>query len=220
MLKPKVLIVDDHPENLMAMKAVLESENFEVVESSSGAEALKQMLDHEFAVILLDVQMPVMDGYETATLIRSREKSRTTPIIFISAVFIDEEHTLRGYQVGGVDYIVKPFTPDALKCKVEFFVSYSQTLQSRQRHQDVEEIYDKFKQLFDRIVDPLWVVLLDVQLLKRLSKRDRQKFLTILEKCLDKMEVSTHELSNLLKGYMDELEQNVTNRDLPSGVQV
>lgn len=214
-MNPKVLIVDDHPDNLMAMKAVLESDNFDVVECSSGAEALKQMLEHEFSVILLDVHMPVMDGFETAALIRSREKSRYTPIIFISAVFIDQEHTLKGYEVGGVDYIIKPFTPDALRRKVEFFVEYGPQIQNRQRNQDIEEIYDKFRLLFDKIVDPLWAVLLDVQLLKKLSKTDRQKFLNILEKSLDKMEDSTHDLSNLLKGYLDELEQRVINRDLP-----
>src|SRR5215470_2001168 len=110
----KILLVDDQPDNLLSAEAVLESLGEEIVKAESGREALRRLLDDDFAVILLDVMMPDMDGFETASLIRQRERSRLTPIIFLTALGRSEEHMLRGYGIGAVDYITKPFVPEIL----------------------------------------------------------------------------------------------------------
>jgi signal transduction histidine kinase len=118
----KILLVDDQPENLLSASAVLEALGQEVITAESGREALRYLLDHDFAVILLDIMMPEMDGFETAALIRQRERSRLTPIIFLTALGRSEEHMLRGYDLGAVDYMGKPFVPSILRSKVSVFV--------------------------------------------------------------------------------------------------
>lgn len=117
-----ILMVDDRPENLLALEAVLQSTKYNLVSASSGEEALKLVLRQDFAVILLDVQMPGMNGFETAKLIKTREQSMHIPIIFITAISKAREHMVQGYSVGAVDYIVKPFHPETLKLKIEGFV--------------------------------------------------------------------------------------------------
>lgn len=116
----KVLIVDDLADKLLVYRSILEEAALELTCVTSGAEALKQVLNHEFAVILLDVNMPVMDGFETARLIRSRKRSGHTPIIFLTA-HADELHALRGYASGAVDYILTPVVPEILRTKVKVF---------------------------------------------------------------------------------------------------
>ncbi|XXZ53086.1 response regulator [Streptomyces cavourensis] len=119
---PKVLVVDDQPDSLLAMTAVLETLDQELVTVSSGRDALKALLHHDdFAVITMDVQMPEMDGYETAAHIKRRPRNRDVPIIFLTAMGVDPEHTARGYAAGAVDYISKPFDPWALRAKVAVF---------------------------------------------------------------------------------------------------
>ncbi|MFF5639624.1 response regulator [Streptomyces sp. NPDC012825] len=121
---PKVLVVDDQPDNLLAMTAVLSTLDQELVMVSSGREALKALLDHDdFAVIIMDVQMPEMDGYETCAHIKRRPRTRDVPIIFLTAMGVDSEHSARGYSAGAVDYISKPFDPWALRAKVAVFTS-------------------------------------------------------------------------------------------------
>ncbi len=120
--KINILIVDDHPENLDALEVSLRGVNARLVRADSGEAALRAVLQQEFAVILLDVQMPQMDGFETAALIRQRERSAHTPIIFLTAIERSEERVFEGYQSGAVDYIFKPFNPDILRAKVGVFV--------------------------------------------------------------------------------------------------
>lgn len=117
----RVLVVDDDEHNLIAITSVLE-EVAEVVVANSGEEALRQLLRTEFAVILLDVFMPGMDGYETAQIIRSREQTKRVPIVFLSAVNKESQHLLRGYSMGAVDYVFKPVEPTVLRSKVAVFV--------------------------------------------------------------------------------------------------
>ncbi len=117
-----ILLVDDRPENLLVLKATLGSLGVNLVEAHSGKEALKFLLEKEFAVILLDVMMPEMDGFEVARIVRDREKSKHTPIIFVTAMFLDDQDAFRGYSVGAVDYIMKPFAPEILRSKVTVFV--------------------------------------------------------------------------------------------------
>ena len=119
---PRVLLVDDRPDNLLALQAVLEPLGLDLVEAGSGEEALRHLLAGEFALIVLDVQMPVLDGFETARLIRGRERTRYVPIIFLTAISGEPEHYLRGYQSGAVDYVYKPFEPEILRAKVSVFV--------------------------------------------------------------------------------------------------
>jgi two-component system sensor histidine kinase/response regulator len=118
----KILLVDDSPENLLSAGAVLESLGQDVVMAESGREALRHLLDSDFAVIILDVMMPEMDGFETAAQIRQRERSRLTPIIFLTALGRSDEHMRRGYDLGAVDYMSKPFLPEILRSKVSVFV--------------------------------------------------------------------------------------------------
>ncbi|ARZ72179.1 response regulator [Streptomyces sp. HU2014] len=121
---PRILIVDDQADNLLAMRAVLETLDQDLVTVSSGREALKALLDHDdFAVIIMDVQMPEMDGYETCAHIKRRPRTRDVPIIFLTAMGVDPEHSARGYAAGAVDYISKPFDPWALRAKVAVFTS-------------------------------------------------------------------------------------------------
>ncbi|MFK9092728.1 PAS domain S-box protein [Bacillus salipaludis] len=124
--KVNILMVDNHPENLLALEAVLLSPHYNLVSATSGNAALKSLLKQEFAVILLDVQMPGLNGFETAKLIKAREKTKHTPIIFITAISQDMEHVQRGYSVGAIDYIFKPFQPETLKQKIEKFVEIYQ----------------------------------------------------------------------------------------------
>ena len=117
----RILLVDDDERNLMALTEVL-SDLAEVVTATSGREALRHLLKDEFAVILLDVFMPGMDGYETAGLVRERDQTARIPIIFLSAVNKETEHLMRGYAMGAVDYVFKPVDPLILKSKVGVFV--------------------------------------------------------------------------------------------------
>ena len=122
--KVKLLLVDDNQENLIALEATLEGLGQELVTARSGIEALRHLLEEDFAAILLDVRMPDMDGFETATMIRSRKRSRNTPILFLTG-YKNEEHLFRGYDLGAVDFLFKPIVPEILQSKVSVFVELS-----------------------------------------------------------------------------------------------
>ena len=117
-----ILLVDDRRENLLALEAILEPLGQNMIRAESGPEALKQVLGFDFAVILLDVQMPGMNGFEVAEIIKSRERSRTIPIIFLSAISKEDAYVFKGYSMGAVDYVFKPFNTDVLRSKVAVFV--------------------------------------------------------------------------------------------------
>jgi signal transduction histidine kinase len=142
-----ILLVDDHEENLLALEAILSDPEYNLVRAISGRAALKEVLNRDFALILLDVAMPDLDGYETAELIRGRERSRQTPIIFLTANYRSESHVFRGYSVGAVDYLFKPFSPDILRSKVSVFVELylkrealkRQTRALLRAHEELEE---------------------------------------------------------------------------------
>ncbi|MFF0298363.1 response regulator [Kitasatospora sp. NPDC004614] len=129
---PKVLLVDDRPDNLMVLEAVLGPHGHRLVRAASGPDALRALLEpDEFAVILLDVQMPGMDGYETAAAIKRRARTRDIPIIFVTAIGTDPDHSMRGYAAGAVDFIPKPVDPWALRAKVAVHVELHR---ERRRH--------------------------------------------------------------------------------------
>src|SRR3954467_13286994 len=118
----KILMVDDRPENLLALEAILSGLGHELVKAHSGEEALKRLLTEDFALILLDVQMPGMDGFETATHIKQRERTRDVPIVFLTAIDGEAHQAFRGYAAGAVDYLSKPFDPWVLRAKVGVFI--------------------------------------------------------------------------------------------------
>ena len=119
--KVKILVVDDYPANLVALGAVLTADEYQLIEATSGAEALRAVEEHDIALILLDIQMPGMDGYEVAKRIRQNPKTREIPIIFITAVYREDPKVRQGYAVGGQDYLGKPFDPEVLKAKVGIY---------------------------------------------------------------------------------------------------
>jgi CheY-like chemotaxis protein len=130
--KVSILLVDDLPSNLTVLRAILEPLGHDLVLARSGDEALRQVLRQDFALILLDVQMPDMDGFETAGTMKQRERSRHIPIIFLTASGTEQRLVARGYETGAVDYLAKPIDPEILKCKVRVFVDlYLKTQQAR-----------------------------------------------------------------------------------------
>jgi len=130
----KILLVDDRAENLIALEAILSSLNQQLVPVRSGEAALKALLSEEFAVILLDVVMPGMDGFETAAHIKRRAHTHDVPIIFLTAAGAEPDHAFRGYAAGAVDYIAKPFDPRVLRAKVAVFVDlYTKNRQLREQ---------------------------------------------------------------------------------------
>lgn len=136
-----VLLVDDRQENLLALDAALRPLGENLVSATSGKEALRQLLENDVAVILMDVKMPGMDGFETAKLIRERPRTALTPIIFITANQREDEHLTRGYSVGAVDYIVKPFSPEVLRSKVSVFVElYRKTEEIKRQSEIIRQI--------------------------------------------------------------------------------
>jgi signal transduction histidine kinase len=133
-----VLLVDDRPPNLLSLEAALEGLGVAVAQARSGDEALRHLLTRDFAVVLLDVEMPGMDGYETAALMRSRERSRHTPIIFLTALDANPAAVFKGYSVGAVDYLSKPIDPEILRSKVRVFVDLF--LKSEQLRRQTERL--------------------------------------------------------------------------------
>src|SRR2546428_1028142 len=117
-VKTNILLVDDRADKLLALEAILSSLGQNLVKARSGKEALRHLLHQEFAVILLDVSMPCMDGFETAALIRKRPSSEQTPIIFITSINASENHIAKGYSLGAVDYMLTPIVPEILRSKV------------------------------------------------------------------------------------------------------
>ena len=148
-----VLIVDDRPENLMALHAVFEDEPYVLWEASSGEEALKHLLKAEFAVIIMDVQMPGLNGFETAQLIKRREKTRQVPIIFVTAIDKHDAYVFQGYEAGAVDYMFKPFDPRILQCKVAAFVEMYRHKQALARHVEALDAANRELRELDRFKD-------------------------------------------------------------------
>jgi hypothetical protein len=145
--KVNILLVDDHPENLIALEAILDKLGQNLVKANSGEEALRCLLQQDFAAILLDVQMPGMDGFETATLIRQRERSRNTPIIFLTAFSTNDTLVFKGYALGAVDYLLKPIDPVILTSKVSVFVDlFKKTMEVQQQAAQLAAINAELRQ--------------------------------------------------------------------------
>ena len=164
--RANILLVDDHDENLLALEAILEPLGHRLVSVTSGAAALKQLLLEDFACILLDVQMPDLDGYELAELIKRRERSQHIPIVFVTALSKQEHHLYRGYSAGAVDYIFKPIDPSILRSKVAVFVElWEKNTQLRQQAAQLHEqelaaleqkSEERYRQLADAMPQIVW----------------------------------------------------------------
>lgn len=144
--RAKILLVDDEPKSLFALQQLLATLEQDLMIAQSGEEALRLALKNDFAVILLDVRMPGIDGFETARLIRSRERSRLTPIIFLTAAADEMGSMFRGYEVGAVDYLMKPVVPDVLKSKVSVFVEL------HRKSERLRESEDKLRRLAAHLI--------------------------------------------------------------------
>ncbi len=137
-MKQSILLVDDHRENLIALEAILEAPGRQLVMATSGNEALQLALKHDFSLVLLDVQMPEMDGFEVAQLLRQGKKTRNIPIIFVTAISKEHTYVFRGYECGAVDYLFKPIDQQILTAKVEVFLDLDQ--QKRRLQQAVVQM--------------------------------------------------------------------------------
>src|SRR5919199_237672 len=164
-----VLLVDDHPENLMALEGILGRLGQRLVRAHSGEEALRCLLNQDFAVILLDVQRPGMDGFETAPLIRNRPRSQHTPIIFLAAYSTSDKQMFQGYALGAVDYLFKPIEPDILFSKVAVFVDLFKKTEEVKRqaaeltlvNSELRESEERFRSL--SACSPVGIFLTDVE---------------------------------------------------------
>ncbi|OLP15535.1 hybrid sensor histidine kinase/response regulator [Leptolyngbya sp. 'hensonii'] len=167
-LTVNVLLVDDHPENLLVLEAILGRLGQNLVKAQSGTEALRCLLNQDFAVVLLDVQMPMLDGFETATLIRQRERSRNTPIIFLTAFNTSDTLIFKGYALGAVDYLMKPINPEILLSKVSVFVDlYKKTAEVERQSRQLMVINAELRQSEARFrslsaCSPVGIFLLDI----------------------------------------------------------
>jgi signal transduction histidine kinase len=171
----KILLVDDKQENLVALEAVLDGLGQELIKAQSGKAALRACLEHDFAAILLDVKMPDMDGFETAAMIREREQSKDTPIIFLTALK-SEEHLFRGYYMGAVDYLYKPIVPEVLRSKVSVFVDLSRKNSILKKNRDALEQKNAAleQEIADRLRAEADVRRLNAELERRVEERTRE----------------------------------------------
>ncbi|MDF1759470.1 MAG: EAL domain-containing protein [Coxiellaceae bacterium] len=144
----KVLVVDDRPENLVAMAKVLKPLNVEIIKANSGNEAISLTFDHDFSLVLLDVQMPEMDGFEVAALLRQQERTNTIPIIFVTAISKDQKHVFDGYELGAVDYLFKPIETKVLLSKVNVFIELY-----NERRGQLKELVVELKAAKDELLD-------------------------------------------------------------------
>lgn len=170
--KVKILLVDDNQANLVSLEAALHSLDEDLVLAHSGTEALRYLLENDFAAILLDVKMPDMDGFETAELIRSRRRSEHTPILFLTA-YRNEEHLFRGYDLGAVDFLYKPIVPEILRSKVSVFVDLCRSAQIQQQHAKVlAKAEQKFRSLLEAAPDAMLITTEDGHIVLANSRAD------------------------------------------------
>ncbi len=180
-IKAKVLLVDDLPDNLSILEEILNDQNCSLIKTNSGQEALEKLREHEIALILLDIQMPVMNGFETAELIQSSDENRDIPIIFITAINKQIEHINKGYEIGAVDYLFKPINPVILQSKVKIFLqlyyqkkeleklSKTDPLTGLSNRRYVNEKIEFEKKRFDRTKRTFSIILADIDNFKNIN---------------------------------------------------
>jgi two-component system, sensor histidine kinase and response regulator len=198
----KCLLVDDLEENLLALSALLRREDVEILEARSGAAALELLLAHDMALAFLDVQMPDMDGFELAELMRGSERTRHVPIIFVTAGVRDQYRLFKGYDTGAVDFLYKPIDPHILKSKADvFFQLYRQKQQLARQLQDLTETL-RLNELFTAVLghdlrNPLSAILNSANLLERISKED------VVKQAAVRMVSSGRRMSRMIDDMLD-----------------
>ncbi|HVW67617.1 MAG TPA: hybrid sensor histidine kinase/response regulator [Steroidobacteraceae bacterium] len=198
----KCLLVDDLEENLLALSALLRREDVEILEARSGAEALELLLAHDVALALLDVQMPEMDGFELAELMRGSDRTRHVPIIFVTAGVRDQYRLFKGYDSGAVDFLYKPIDPHILKSKADvFFQLYRQKQQLASQLQELTETL-RLNELFTAVLghdlrNPLSAILNSANLLERITKED------VVKQSAARMVSSGRRMSRMIDDMLD-----------------
>lgn len=191
----KVLIVDDTPENLIALEALLRRTDIQVISARSGAEALEHCLVHDFSLALLDVQMPEMDGFELAELMRGAERTKHVPLVFVTAASRDQERAFRGYESGAVDFLYKPLDPQVLTSKVNVFLDLAR---QRQRLADALKLNEMFVGILGHdLRNPLAALVTGIELLGQYSDDDRQK------RVLTRMKSASSRMQTMIKDLLD-----------------
>lgn len=198
----KCLLVDDLEENLLALSALLRREDVEILEARSGAEALELLLVHEVALAFLDVQMPDMDGFELAELMRGSDRTRHVPIIFVTAGVRDQYRLFKGYDTGAVDFLYKPIDPHILKSKADvFFQLYRQKQQLASQLEELTATL-RLNELFTAVLghdlrNPLSAILNTANLLERISKED------VVKQSATRMVSSGRRMSRMIDDMLD-----------------
>jgi signal transduction histidine kinase len=199
--RARILLVDDNPANLIALEAALEDVDADLIQASSGFEALRHLLDIDFAAIILDVRMPGIDGFETAALIRGRKRSEHTPILFLTG-FQNEEHLFRGYGLGAVDFLSKPVAPEVLRSKVNVFIELARKAIA------LERLAEEVRQLNAGLEDEVrkrTAELTSAQIAAEAANQAKSRFLANI----------SHELRtplNAVIGYSELLEEEASER--------
>ena len=176
----KILVVDDYPENLLALHALLKRDDIELVEARSGQEALEALLVHEVAVSLIDVQMPEMDGFELAQIMHSTERTRRIPIVFVTATPRDQQRIFHAYSVGAVDFLSKPIEPEVLKSKVDVFVQLHRHKQQLAEQIEIQKEMLRVNELLTAGIshdlrNPLNLVLNAAEIIREFSEEERSR---------------------------------------------
>jgi two-component system sensor histidine kinase/response regulator len=203
---PAILIVDDHRANLLALEVVLRPLGYRVVSANSGAEALRRLIEDDFVLIVMDVHMPDLDGYQTVTLIRQHPQSRDVPVMFLTAVYDQPEQTYRGYALGAVDYISKPFDPEILRGKVSALVRLFTRGEraARERAQQAERMKDLFLGAVGHdLRSPLGAILLGAQMTLRSAEctsPEHATFAKKIERAANRMQGIIEDILDMTRG--------------------
>jgi CheY-like chemotaxis protein len=212
-IQPKILLVDDREDNLLSIEAILGPDGYQFTRAYSGHQALKILLsEFDFAMILMDVKMPVLNGFETAALIYEREKLRHIPTIFITANNYGDENIFRGFQAGGIDYIFKPINPEVLRAKVAVFIDLFRKnallLEQEQRQSVINKHLET--EINDLKASAEKIKLLNAQLQKEISSL--VSTLVSPQRPIDQSEFKPCDLNGLLKNLLAEMEDQVNEK--------